>query len=48
LEALMGRDHLEDLDVGWEIILEYIVGKFGEKVWTGFIWLRMGTSGLLL
>jgi hypothetical protein len=37
-----GRDHSEDLDIDGKIILESILGKCGEKVWTGFIWLRMG------
>jgi hypothetical protein len=25
-----------------------LIGKSGGKVWTGFIWLRIGTSGELL
>jgi hypothetical protein len=38
------RNHLE----GWEIILECILRKYGGKLWTGLIWLRIGTScGLL-
>jgi len=41
-ENLKGRDHLED--IGRKIILEWIVGKQGGKVWTGSIWLRVGTS----
>jgi hypothetical protein len=36
---------LEDLDTGGKIILEWIFGKYGGKVWSGCIWLRMGTSG---
>jgi hypothetical protein len=49
LENLKGRDHLEDLDVGGKIILEWILGKFGRKMWwTGYIWLRIGTSGGIL
>jgi hypothetical protein len=31
-----------------KIILEWIVGKLDGEVWTGFIWLRIGTSGGLL
>jgi hypothetical protein len=27
------------------IILEWILGKWGGRRWTGCIWLRMGTSG---
>jgi hypothetical protein len=30
------------------IILEWILEKECEKVWTGFIWLRIRTSGGLL
>jgi len=31
-----------------EIILEWIFGKQGGRVWTGSIWLRIGTSGSIL
>jgi hypothetical protein len=31
-----------------KIILEWILGKQGRKVWTGCSWLRIGTSGGLL
>jgi hypothetical protein len=44
LKILRGRDHSEDLEVDVKIILELILGK----VWTGFIWLRTGSSGGLL
>jgi len=43
-ENLKGRDHAEDLDVNGKIILKWILGKQGGKVWTGCIWLRIGTS----
>jgi hypothetical protein len=42
-ENLRVRDHLEDLDIEGRIILEWILGKFSGKVWTGLIWLRRGT-----
>jgi len=29
-------------------MLEWILDKFDRKMWTGFIWLRMVTSGGLL
>jgi len=45
---LEGREHLEDLDVDGKTILERILRKYSESVWTGFIWLRTGTSGRLL
>jgi hypothetical protein len=46
-ENLKGRDRSEDLGVDEKIILEWILGK-GGKVWTGFVCLRIGTSGGLL
>jgi hypothetical protein len=45
LQNLKGRDHLEVLGVDGKIILEWIVGKCGGKMWSGCIWLRTGTSG---
>jgi hypothetical protein len=48
LENLKGRDHLKDLGIDSKIILEQILGKRGWGVWTGFMWLRIGTSGGLL
>jgi hypothetical protein len=39
--ALVGkpaeRDHSEDKDVDGKIILECILGKYGNKVWSGCI-----------
>jgi hypothetical protein len=32
-----GTDHLEDLGIDGKIILEWILGKYGGRVWTGFI-----------
>jgi hypothetical protein len=47
-EILKGADHLEDLGVDGRIILEWSLGKYVRKVWTGFIWLRIRTiDGLL-
>jgi hypothetical protein len=45
LEYLNGRYPVEVLGVGGRIILEWILGKQGGKVWTAFIWLRIGTDG---
>jgi hypothetical protein len=39
------RDHKEDLDVGGRIILEWILEREDGVVWTGLMWLRIGTSG---
>jgi hypothetical protein len=48
LENLKGRDHADDLGVDGKIILEWILWKEGGTLWTGFIWLRIGTNGELL
>jgi len=39
----MGRDHLEDLGVHGKIILEWVLGTQGGKVWTARICPRTGT-----
>jgi hypothetical protein len=44
---LKGRDHLEDIGVDAKI-LQWIIGKEGLKVCTGFICPKIGTSGRLL
>jgi hypothetical protein len=44
-ETLKGRDHVQDLGVDVRIILEWVLWKYGGKVWTGRIWFRMRTSG---
>ena len=31
-----------------QIILKCVLKKLGRRVWTGLIWLRVGTSGSLL
>jgi len=48
LENLKRGYHLEELSVDGRIILKLISEKRGRKLWTGFIWLRIGTSGGLL
>jgi hypothetical protein len=42
---LKGRDHSEDIGVDGMIILKRILEEQGWKMWIGFIWLRIGTSG---
>jgi hypothetical protein len=42
---LSKRDHLEDPDVNGRIILIWIFMNLDEGVWTGSIWLRIGTGG---
>jgi hypothetical protein len=39
---------MEDLSVNWRIILKWILEKYGGRLWTGFIWLRIRISGGLL
>jgi hypothetical protein len=48
LENLKGRDHSEDLGVDGRITLECIFEKLNVKMWTGFIWFRIRSSGGLL
>jgi hypothetical protein len=43
-----GRNHTGDISIDGRIIVEWNLGKYGGKVWIGFIWLRIGTSGGLL
>jgi hypothetical protein len=43
-----GNNRSEYLDIHQKIILEWILGKCGENIWPGFIWLRKGTTGGLL
>jgi hypothetical protein len=44
-ENLKGRNHLGNLVVDGRIILKLILWKYGGRVWTGFIWLRIRTGG---
>jgi hypothetical protein len=44
LENLKGKDHSEDVGVEGRVMLECIIGKYGE-VWTGVVWLRIRTNG---
>jgi len=45
---LKERGHLKDLGVGKRIILQHILQKYDWRMWTGLLWLRLGTGGGLL
>jgi hypothetical protein len=47
-ENLKGREHTEDMGIDERRTVKWILGEQGGSVWTGFIWLRIGTSGGLL
>jgi hypothetical protein len=47
-ESQKKRDHWEDEDMGDWIILKWILERYNGVVWTGSMWLRIGTSGGLL
>jgi hypothetical protein len=43
-----GKRQLGRPDVGGMVILKWASERYDWVVWTGFIWLRIGTSGGLL
>jgi hypothetical protein len=47
-QNLKERDHFGEFGRKWVIILKWIQNKDGFRLWTIFIWLRIGTSGELL
>jgi hypothetical protein len=45
---LVGQSEGKKLDVDGKMKLEWMLGKWGGKVWIGFIWLRIISNGGLL
>jgi len=48
LKTPKGRDHLGDEGFDRRWILTRILKKWNMMAWTGFVWFRIGTSGVLL
>jgi hypothetical protein len=46
-ESLKGREYLRDLSIDEKVILKWMLQKY-DVTWTGFIWLRIGTSDVPL
>jgi hypothetical protein len=42
---LSERDHLKDPGIDGNIILRQVIRKWDVEVWTGLIWLKIGTGG---
>lgn len=47
-ETMEERDHLEGMGVDGRIILKSILNKQNAEMWTGLIWLEIGTSVKLM
>jgi hypothetical protein len=45
MENMKGRDQLENPSTGKKMLLEWILGKEGGRVWNRLTWLRTWTSG---
>jgi hypothetical protein len=45
ITKLEGKVYSEDLEVYRKIILRWILGKLFRKVWTGYVWHRIGPNG---
>jgi hypothetical protein len=48
LENIKKRDNLEDTGVDVRMILTWILKQWDGRKWTGFTWLRIGTSCRIL
>jgi hypothetical protein len=47
-EDVNGSRHVQDLGIDERTIVKLIIMKYNGGVWTGFIWIWMGTNGGLL
>jgi hypothetical protein len=47
-ESPKGKDHLKDEGIDVRMGSQWLLGRLAGRVWIGFSWLRMGTSGGLL
>jgi hypothetical protein len=43
-----GDSHLEDLGLGGRMILKRILRRESARMWSGLIWLRIGTRGRII
>jgi hypothetical protein len=41
------RGHLDDLGIDGRVILKWILRHLDARVWTGFMWNRLGTNSWL-
>jgi hypothetical protein len=48
LENLKGGDYSKDLGVDGRIILKFMLGNYGWRMWIGFIWLKIGTCSVFV
>ena len=48
METYEETDHLEDLDLDGTVKLNWIFKKYNGRVWAGFIWFWVRTSGMPL
>ena len=47
IQGSCGKDPLGRPSRRWSLILKWILRKQGRKMWTSFIWLRIGIGGVL-
>jgi len=46
MQSVKGRGHMDDAGIDWKMILKFIIKKLDGRVWGGFIWLRIRTTGI--